>query len=165
MFPSTRNYFSEQQPAVSDRISAVGDVQTNRLHDQAVGLLSSPESSTIFRNASNSSGTSGLHHLELTDSGARGGAPNQADGLVMTEAQGHRMSHNEQALGQMNDDQVSQVAQLNPTSEAVETLVDRNPQEAETLANQRPEVLSSVMNNDEIDENFQQKMKRDVIGA
>ena len=122
----------------------------------------------MFRTASGATGSGvyGLHHLELTDDmSGRGGAPNQADGLVMTEAQGHRMAHNGQALEQMSDGQVSQVAQMNPTPEAVETLVDRNPQEAENLTNQRPDMLSSVMNNDNIDENFQLKIKRDVIGA
>jgi hypothetical protein len=169
MFPSVRNHFkdtqgSTDQQMVGDRIAAVGDVQPNRLQDQAAKLLSSPESSAMFRTASASTtGGYDLHHLELTDNA---NAPaNQPEGLVMTGPQGHRMSHNEGALDQMSDDQVAQVAHMNPTTESMEQLVERNPQEAETMANQDRPALDLVMNNDNIDENFQLKMKRDVIGA
>lgn len=150
-----------------DQIHKAGSSARSCFQSEASSLLCSKESSTIFKQDYAARNGNGLHHLEVglaapSDNASSNFKPGAA---TMTESQAHRLSHNETALIQMNDGQLTQVVQSNPTAESVEKLVDRDQQQATELLKRQTEVMSAVMNSDNIDENFKDKIRRDVIGA
>lgn len=93
-------------------------------------------------------------------------SPSAGEGAVpLTEASMNQIANSPENLSKVNGDQARQIAEANPTEEAVGTLLDRDRSAAVDLAVRRADVATVVSNSDELPDTYKEEVQVRRRGA
>jgi hypothetical protein len=77
----------------------------------------------------------------------------------LTESDAIRISNSTDELKNVNADQAKQIVEINPTEQALDTLIDRDRAAAVDLAVLRPDIGRILLNSDQISATVQKEVK------
>ena len=122
----------------------------SRLQQEAAKLLSSPPESSAAKSNDTGTATTEKSGPQLSKE--------------ITEADAKVISNNKEMLAGADADQAAQIVSMNPTGEAMETLVDRDMDKAVELCVQRADVAAVAEHNDDLPDSFHRQYKLATTG-